>query len=113
MRREIKFRFWDKDLKKMYERKPAHNDFNHKNIIPLQFTGFKSQNGTDIYEGDIIKINKYDYSYYVKFENGSFQLYHNITDIRRWGLLSRMFDEDMGDLVCEVNILGNIYETTE
>lgn len=33
--RKIKFRFWDKDLKKMCERKPAHNDFSHKSIIPL------------------------------------------------------------------------------
>lgn len=52
--REIKFKFWDKDLKKMCERKPAHNDFNYKNIIPLQFTGLRDRLGNEIYEGDIL-----------------------------------------------------------
>ena len=54
MVREIKFRFWDKDLNKMCERKPARNDFTHPNIIPLQFTGFRDCFGVEIYEGDTL-----------------------------------------------------------
>ena len=106
--REIKFRFWDKDLKKMCYRKPAYNDFNHKNIIPLQFTGFKDFHGNDIYEGDIISIGKY--SYVVVFEKGTFYLNHIKNDLGRWGLLSRCYEHDMKDLVTDLKVTDNIYK---
>lgn len=52
--REIKFRFWDKDLNKMCEGKPAYNDFSHPNILPMQFTGLRDCFGIEIYEGDTL-----------------------------------------------------------
>lgn len=54
MSREIKFKFWDNELKKICERKPAYNDFNHKNIIPLQFTGLYDKAGKKVFEGDLL-----------------------------------------------------------
>ena len=49
-----RFRFYDKDLKKMFYRKPLFNDFSHPNIIPMQYVGFEDKRSQRIYEGDIL-----------------------------------------------------------
>ena len=80
-----------------------------------QYTGFKIKN-IEIYENDIIRARK-DYLYKVVFENGSFVLYHlnkyDGQELIRWGLLSRLFDSDMKDILEESEIIGNIYENQE
>ena len=73
--RIIKFRFWDKDLKKMCDRKPAYNDFSHKSIIPLEYTGFKDCNGVEVFEGDTLIDVDVTLEENVKLEDTKQQVY--------------------------------------
>lgn len=99
--REIKFRFWDKDLKKMCHRKPLTYDFSVENIIPLQFTGFKDKNGNEIYEGDILG----DWEVFFDEKLGQWML--DCSSVQDKSTSYALFKE-IEDF--EYEIIGNIYE---
>jgi uncharacterized phage protein (TIGR01671 family) len=128
--REIKFRVWNTKTNKMIINVKEMGVFALKSIYSIdeflviptnekypltQYTGLKIKN-IEIYENDIIRARK-DYLYKVVFENGSFVLYHlnkyDGQELIRWGLLSRLFDSDMKDILEESEIIGNIYENPE
>ncbi|WP_203363061.1 YopX family protein [Bacillus sp. REN10] len=95
MSREIKFRVWDKDMKKMHTCGENVHDsidflentacyYNLQNgcgSMPdgsgtyelMQYTGLKDKNGVDIWEFDLLKDEE-NFIWEVVFENGSFRV---------------------------------------
>lgn len=112
-----KFRVWDKDLKIL--RPVAYIDMQKqivayfigdlavaanpiKKIILMQSTGMKDKTGTEIYEGDIVKVETRGGVVYgdVKYKSCSFMICSE--------------DMDRIMLYCwDYEVIGNIYENPE
>lgn len=137
--REIKFRAWNPETKKMF------HDFD-QNIkeVPLgksihlfvyetglhyktlmQFTGLKDKNGKEIYEGDILskvtidELGKNIQYFYVVIWSSSdngFKCKHYVLDENEDGIYWRL-KSCLFDYIAMVNtynhVIGNIYENPE
>jgi len=120
MKREIKFRVWDKDDKKMinigridiadgtcryYLFEGKFYDY-WNDVEIMQYTGLKDKNGKEIYEGDILQFtDNYNTDIpphigVVKFNNASFYITDGAYSCYRW-------------IDINVEIIGNIYENPE
>ena len=122
--RELKFRAWDKELKRMY----SNISFDNNTRLPgqikspdidsltfvtksrceiMQYTGLKDKKGKGIYEGDLLKIK--DDKPLIKVvwnkKYASFCLEHEVWMFSHW------FGEAIDPDECEV--VGNIYENPE
>ena len=109
MNREIKFRAWDKENKKMWQfglfDLDDHYVYGEGECMPddveiMQYTGLKDKNGKEIYEGDVLSGKTL-----VGFEDGMFVPHYNM------GREERLEDIEGWNKTRE--IIGNIYENPE
>ena len=121
MSREIKYRAWLKEEKKMVnvetmhftekwigyqifyeeEKKKKFEFSDSENFKLMQYTGLKDSLGNEIYEGDIL-WNEYDE------EHGEV-----IFDEGEWKLLESNISQNLFSLLDVVEVKGNIYENEE
>lgn len=123
--REIKFRAWDKEKKKMIVEPPLRNSYGKwiveyedvikENIELMQFTGLLDKNGKEIYEGDVLSPTREH-----KFKQPPIGLKCVVVWDEHYLTFSNLKD-NVGDgeyLLCESTkkhweVIGNIYENPE
>ncbi len=130
MNREIKFRAWDKENKKMdavlifmvaenktypHSRGYIHNcqDWEEHGLLTnpviMQYTGLKDKNGKEIYEGDVLHmqikstVNNNNIIVEIYFQNGVFWFKGKFYSDCNWHFYNARDRE----------VIGNIYENPE
>jgi YopX protein len=117
--REIKFRAWNSIDKEMIygvwlSSDGSVIDFEYGNVvgtypkdkvIPLQYTGLKDRNGTEIYEGDVV-LNGGFYKFVVSWneKKAGFEPFCDWTFIGEYSSI---------ETTNEIEVIGNIYENPE
>ena len=129
MSREIKFRAWDKENEEYrdgygillkydgsaisrYALEALSTDIPN-NVIIEQYTGLKDRHGTEIYEGDIVKVTKW-----VDDEKlGHEELVHiaKIFWLDRYAQFGTDYSDNLSDEITEdfYEVIGNIHENPE
>jgi len=105
-KREIKFKAWNRIVKKMSKPFYLHDlpdNVQWQNLDILQFTGLKDINGTEIYEDDILK--HHGIVAWNDVENQWSVIDLNWNDKREW--------HDIDYLTSPFKIIGNTHENPE
>jgi len=112
IKREIKFRAWDKENKEMFDvfqlTKFVDGEYiaskyiesikdtrSYKTPPLMQYTGIKDKNGVEIYDGDI--VNDGFLKHKVDFSSGMFHI--SLTPLSKWSK--------------EIEVIGNVWENPE
>lgn len=130
--REIKFRAWDMDENKMVYPTIQHNDayvmqlncsyvgefngskYDTVNMPIMQFTGLKDKHGNEIYEFDILKIDKSHQS----FGSCSHKVVEYVNQSGRFHLIGTTYD-NMADAIFDLSgkncseVIGNRFNNPE
>lgn len=113
--REIKFRFWSINERKMLHNEHPYVDVNYFNLINghlwayevMQYTGLKDKNGKEIFEGDVLMTLWGDSCSGVVEYNAQYAVYNFVCKERNF---TYDFIETQSD---EYEIIGNIHENPE
>lgn len=123
MNREIKFRVWDIENKKMLDleelnykygepaiRTTMYSDyFGTDDMILMQYTGLKDKNGVEIYEGDIVS----EKGHYVNSDKLVYQKIQWKENYSCWlrGEYQRLTPKNIK--IYDIEVVGNIYDNLE
>lgn len=108
MKREIRFRAWDEDSKTMLNpidlSSPisTYDWLGKKDVILMQYTGLNDKNGKEIFEGDFVQHDAWDYPFEVFFHQEKARFVCKM----KTGL-SQYIDYE------RLVVIGNIYENPE
>lgn len=112
--RDIKFRAWNKNTSKMvdlYKITPLALSMEQDGLflpfsddyVLMQYIGYKDLEGTEVYEGDIIKFPADNQPYVVKW----------IEHEGGWGVMYQSIQMGKPGIVEFMHVIGNIYENKE